>query len=127
MKASLRSVLIGCVSIILMAVFPVRSVSANGMLRTSISGAGATTTTGGTRFAIHIDARAALIIREWRIAHGLEKAGSNAQVAAVAMSPQGRTQSMLEQQCHNDGGSVSTYPVARGDAAAANRQEAVCV
>jgi len=126
MKASLRSVLIGCVSIVLMAVFPVRSVSANGM-RTSISGAGATTATGGTRFAIRIDARAALIIREWRIAHGLETAGSNAQVAAVAMSPQGRTQSMLEQQCHNDGGSVSTYPVANGDAAAANRQEAVCV
>ena len=126
MKTSLRSILIGCISIVLMAVFPVRSVSANGM-RTSISGAGATAATGGTRFAIHIDARAAQIIREWRIAHGLESAGINAQAAAVAMSPQGRTQSMLEQQCHNDGGSVSTYPVASGDAAAANRQEAVCV
>ncbi|MHB1272887.1 MAG: hypothetical protein ACYCZD_09005 [Rhodanobacter sp.] len=124
MKASLRSVLIGCVSIVLMAVFPVSSVSANGMRTSS---AGATVATGGTRFAIRIDAQAAQIIREWRIAHGLETAGSNAQVAAVAMSPQGRTQSMLEQQCHNDGGSVSTYPVASGDVAVANRQDAVCV
>ena len=125
MKASLRSALIGCVSIVLMVVFPVSSVSANGM-RTSISGAGATAV-GGTRFTIRIDARAAQIIREWRIAHGLETAGSNARVAAVAISPQGSTQSMLEQQCHNDGGSVSTYPVASGDAAAANRRGAECV
>jgi len=126
MKASLRSALIGCVSIVLMAVFPVSSVSANGM-RASISGAGATAATGGTRFAIRIDPQAAQIIREWRIAHGLESAGINAQAAAVAISPQGRTQSMLEQQCHNDGGSVSTNLVASGDVAVANRQDAVCV
>jgi len=127
MKASLRSIILtGCVSSILMAISLVGSVSANEM-RASISSAGATAATGGTRFAIRIDAKAARIIRQWRIAHGLESAGINAQAAAVAISPQGRTQNLLEQQCRSDGGSVSTYLGASDDAAGTNRQKAVCV
>lgn len=126
MKAWLRLVLIGCVSIVLMAISPVNSVSATEM-RTSISGAGATVAAGGTRFVIRIDAQTAQIIREWRIAHGLESTGINAQAAAVSISPQGRTQNSLEQQCGNDGGRLSTNWAASDDATVTNRQRAVCV
>lgn len=126
MKASLRSILLGCASTVLMAIFSVGPASADGM-RTSVSGAAATAAAGSTHLVIRIDAQAAQIIREWRIAHGLESTGIKALSAAFALSPQARTRNLLEQQCRNDGGKLSTSGAESDNAAVATRQEAVCV